>query len=72
MYGGITADLVLVPFTADLVLVPYTTAYYTYQTYTRAGWLGPTVMFIYFLVSTVINKMLMASVVNLAVKIKQL
>lgn len=62
VYGGIIADLVVVPFT---------TAYYTYQAYTRAGWLGPTAMFIYFLVSTVINKMLMAPVVNLTVNLEQ-
>ena len=56
VYGGIIADLVVVPFT---------TAYYTYQAYTRAGWLGPTAMFLYFLVSTFFNKLLMAPVVNL-------
>jgi len=62
VYGGIIADLVVVPFT---------TAYYAYQAYSRAGWLGPTAMFIYFIVSTIINKLLMAPVVNLTAKLEQ-
>lgn len=62
VYGGIIADLVVVPFT---------TAYYAYQAYTRAGWLGPTAMFFYFLVSTAINKFLMAPVVNLTANLEQ-
>jgi len=56
---------------ADLVVVPFTTAYYTYQAYARAGWLGPTAMFIFFFISTLINKLLMAPVVNLTATLEQ-
>ena len=55
-YGGVVSDLVLVPFI---------TAYYTYEAYRRAGWLGPTVCYVYFVISTAINKFLMGPVVRL-------
>jgi len=56
---------------SDLVLVPVLIGYYTYDAYTRAGWLGPTAMYIYFVISTGINKLLMAPVVSLTVKMEQ-
>ena len=45
--------------------------YYTYDAYKRAGWIGPTSMYIYFVISTVINKMLMAPSVRLTVEMEQ-
>ena len=56
---------------SDLVLVPVLIGYYTYDAYTRAGWLGPTAMYIYFIISTSINKLLMAPVVRLTVRMEQ-
>lgn len=56
---------------SDLVLVPALVGYYTYDAYMRAGWLGPTAMYVYFVISTVINKMLMAPAVRLTVSMEQ-
>ena len=49
----------------QLVVVPFTAVYYAWQAYSRAGWLGPTAMLGYFLLSTALNKALMAPVVRL-------
>ena len=51
---------------AELVVAPFTISYYTYSAYTRAGWVGPTGMFVFFLVSSVVNKALMSPIVNLS------
>lgn len=53
---------------ALLVVVPFTTAYYAWNAYTRAGWIGPTGMFAIFLVSTAINKFLMRPVIQITVQ----
>ena len=37
----------------------------------RAGWIGPTGMFLLFLVSTVVNKMLMKPVINTTVNLEK-
>lgn len=63
-----TAYSGLVP---DLLVVPPTTVFYLYQAWARAGWLGPTAMAAYFLVSTVINKVLMGPVVRLTASLQQ-
>nr|AHK05657.1 ATP-binding cassette transporter sub-family D member 4 isoform X1 [Tigriopus japonicus] len=49
---------------ADILVSPLTIGYYTYDAYTRAGWIGPLGMFLFFVISTVINKLLMSPVVN--------
>ncbi|TRY73148.1 hypothetical protein TCAL_00965 [Tigriopus californicus] len=69
----ITADVSLLcqsygSIIADLIVVPFTISYYTYSAYTRAGPAGPTGMFLFFLVSTLINKVLMSPVVRLTVE----
>jgi len=56
---------------SDLVLVPVLIGYYTYDAYNRAGWLGPTAMYAYFLISTVVNKVLMGPAVRLTVKMER-
>lgn len=61
-YGGVVSDLILVPFI---------TAYYTYQAYTRAGWLGLTACYVYFILSTAVNKFLMSPVVRLTANKEQ-
>eukprot|EP00088_Acartia_fossae_P044676 TRINITY_DN4756_c0_g1_i3.p1 TRINITY_DN4756_c0_g1~~TRINITY_DN4756_c0_g1_i3.p1 ORF type:complete len:669 (+),score=140.73 TRINITY_DN4756_c0_g1_i3:147-2153(+) len=50
-----------------LVVTPFTIAYYTWDAFNRAGWIGPTGMFALFLVSTVLNKMLMRPVITTTV-----
>ena len=52
----------------DLMLAPFTISYYSYQAYSRASWLGPTSMFVLFLVSAAVNKLLMSPVVNATVE----
>ncbi len=52
----------------DLLLAPFTISYYSYQAYSRAGWPGPTAMFGLFLVSAVVNKLLMSPVVAATVE----
>lgn len=55
----------------DLILAPLLVSYYSYSAFTRSGWVGPVGMFVLFLVSTVINKLLMSPIVNLTVKKEQ-
>ena len=49
-------------------MAPFTVAWYSYDAYSRAGYIGPTAVFGYFLVSTVINKLLMTPIVKLTVE----
>ena len=49
----------------DLIIVPFTISFYTYDAFRRTGWVGPTAMFLYFLLSTIVNKVLMSPVVDL-------
>nr|QTW43714.1 ABCD4 [Eurytemora affinis] len=53
---------------SSLVVTPFTIAYYTWDAYTRAGWIGPTGMYILFVVSTIVNKFLMKPVVQITVE----
>lgn len=52
----------------DLVVTPFTVTYYTYDAYSRAGWIGPSGMYALFLVSTVVNKLLMKPLVKITVE----
>uniref|UniRef100_A0A8C9WCZ4 ATP-binding cassette, sub-family D (ALD), member 4 n=1 Tax=Scleropages formosus TaxID=113540 RepID=A0A8C9WCZ4_SCLFO len=47
-----------------LILSPFTLAYYTYQCFRSTGWVGPTSIFGYFVVGTVVNKILMGPIVS--------
>jgi len=53
---------------SHLVVTPFTIGYYTYDAYTRAGWIGPTGMYAIFIVSTLVNKLLMRPVVKITVE----
>ena len=50
---------------APLIVSPFTIAYYSYDAYSRAGWIAPVGMFAFFIVSTVINKFLISDLVSL-------
>ncbi|XP_014665221.1 PREDICTED: ATP-binding cassette sub-family D member 4-like isoform X2 [Priapulus caudatus] len=52
----------------ELLISPFTIAYYTYQAWKSTGWLGPVSVFVFFVVSTVVNKLLMSPIVNLVVQ----
>ncbi|XP_030623374.1 lysosomal cobalamin transporter ABCD4 isoform X2 [Chanos chanos] len=48
---------------SKLVISPFTVAYYTYQCFSSTGWIGVGSIFAYFLIGTVINKMLIGPIV---------
>nr|XP_054756911.1 lysosomal cobalamin transporter ABCD4-like [Lytechinus pictus] len=48
-----------------LIVSPFTIATYTYLTYEITGYLGPLVIYCYFIIGSVINKFIMSPVVNL-------
>ncbi|XP_036769105.2 lysosomal cobalamin transporter ABCD4 isoform X3 [Manis pentadactyla] len=48
---------------SKLITSPFTLTYYTYQCFQSTGWLGPVSIFGYFILGTVVNKMLMGPIV---------
>ncbi|XP_031556621.1 ATP-binding cassette sub-family D member 4-like [Actinia tenebrosa] len=57
---------------ASLIISPFTIAYYTYQCYSSAGYIGPVSIFGYFLVGTIINKLIMSPIISLVVRQEKL
>ncbi|XP_057881835.1 lysosomal cobalamin transporter ABCD4 isoform X3 [Melospiza georgiana] len=55
-----------------LVISPFTLAYYTYQCFHSTGWLGPVSIFGYFIIGTMINKVLMSPIVSKLVQQEKL
>ncbi|XP_030307442.1 ATP-binding cassette sub-family D member 4 isoform X5 [Calypte anna] len=49
---------------SKLIISPFTLAYYTYQCFHSTGWLGPVSIFGYFVIGTVVNKVLMNPIVS--------
>ncbi|KAM7164148.1 lysosomal cobalamin transporter ABCD4 isoform 2-T2 [Macrochelys suwanniensis] len=49
---------------SKLIISPFTLGYYTYQCFQSTGWLGPVSIFGYFVIGTVVNKMLMSPIVS--------
>ncbi|XP_007939612.2 lysosomal cobalamin transporter ABCD4 [Orycteropus afer afer] len=47
----------------QLIISPFTLAYYTYQCFQSTGWLGPVSIFGYFILGTIVNKILMGPIV---------
>ncbi|XP_039088212.1 lysosomal cobalamin transporter ABCD4 isoform X2 [Hyaena hyaena] len=48
---------------SKLIISPFTLIYYTYQCFQSTGWLGPVSIFGYFILGTMVNKMLMGPIV---------
>ena len=48
----------------DMILCPVLVIYYAYDAYTRADWIGPTGILVLFVISVIINRLLMPAVVN--------
>ncbi|XP_077496591.1 lysosomal cobalamin transporter ABCD4-like [Amblyomma americanum] len=46
-----------------LLISPFTIGYYSYQSFTVAGFIGPLAVFIYFIISTIVSKLLITRVV---------
>ncbi|XP_053114203.1 lysosomal cobalamin transporter ABCD4 isoform X1 [Hemicordylus capensis] len=49
---------------SKLIVSPFTLAYYTYQCFHSTGWLGPVSIFGYFIIGTIVNKILMSPIVS--------
>uniref|UniRef100_A0A452HQ40 Uncharacterized protein n=1 Tax=Gopherus agassizii TaxID=38772 RepID=A0A452HQ40_9SAUR len=49
---------------SKLIISPFTLGYYTYQCFHSTGWLGPVSIFGYFVIGTVVNKVLMSPIVS--------
>ncbi|XP_006884745.1 PREDICTED: ATP-binding cassette sub-family D member 4 [Elephantulus edwardii] len=56
----------------QLVISPFTLVYYTYQCFQSTGWLGPVSIFGYFILGTVVNKILMGPIVTKLVQQEKL
>ncbi|KAL9952743.1 hypothetical protein ACROYT_G040037 [Oculina patagonica] len=54
------------------IISPFTIAYYTYQCYQSSGYLGPVIIYGYFIVGTIINKLIMTPIVGMVVKQEKL
>ncbi|XP_021258113.1 ATP-binding cassette sub-family D member 4 isoform X1 [Numida meleagris] len=57
---------------SKLVISPFTLAYYTYQCFHSTGWLGPVSIFGYFIIGTIVNKVLMSPIVSKLVQQEKL
>ncbi|KAK4036889.1 ABC protein, subfamily ABCD [Daphnia magna] len=69
----ITADinilcLVFSSVAIKVVVSPFTIAYYSYKAYVGTGWVGPTSCFLFFIVGTFVNKLLMSPIVAWVVR----
>ncbi|KAF2356891.1 ABC transporter type 1 transmembrane domain [Trinorchestia longiramus] len=53
---------------ATLLISPFKIGYYTYQAYTSTGWLGPTMILVFFLLSSVVNRFVMDPIVPRVVR----
>ncbi|XP_064920022.1 lysosomal cobalamin transporter ABCD4 isoform X1 [Columba livia] len=57
---------------SKLIISPFTLAYYTYQCFHSTGWLGPVSIFGYFIIGTIVNKILMSPIVSKLVQQEKL
>ncbi|XP_067389504.1 lysosomal cobalamin transporter ABCD4 isoform X2 [Emydura macquarii macquarii] len=57
---------------SKLIISPFTLGYYTYQCFHSTGWLGPVSIFGYFVIGTVVNKVLMSPIVSKLVQQEKL
>ncbi|NWU98752.1 ABCD4 protein, partial [Upupa epops] len=57
---------------SKLIISPFTLTYYTYQCFHSTGYLGPLSIFGYFIVGTIINKVLMSPIVSKLVQQEKL
>ncbi|KAG8177047.1 hypothetical protein JTE90_006523 [Oedothorax gibbosus] len=57
-------SLILAPF----VVAPFTITYYSYNCYTTTGWIGPVAIFLIFLISVLVNKLLIKPIMGLVIR----
>ena len=53
---------------AKWVVLPFTMAYYSYQCFVSTTWLGPVIIYVYFIVGTIVNRTIMAPIIRLNVE----
>ncbi|XP_042860952.1 lysosomal cobalamin transporter ABCD4-like [Penaeus japonicus] len=58
----------LATITTKVIIAPFQIGYYTYKTYVGTGWLGPVSIYGFFLVGTVINRIVMSPIVKFVMK----
>ncbi|XP_072480115.1 lysosomal cobalamin transporter ABCD4 isoform X3 [Notamacropus eugenii] len=57
---------------SKLIISPFTITYYTYQCFRSTSWLGPVSIFGYFVLGTIVNKVLMGPIVSKLVQQEKL
>ncbi|XP_043930055.1 lysosomal cobalamin transporter ABCD4 isoform X2 [Protopterus annectens] len=57
---------------SKLLITPFTLCYYTYQCFSSTGWLGPVCIFGYFVVGTLVNRILMGPIISTLVQQERL
>ncbi|XP_074146135.1 LOW QUALITY PROTEIN: lysosomal cobalamin transporter ABCD4 [Sminthopsis crassicaudata] len=57
---------------SKLIISPFTISYYTYQCFQSTSWLGPVSIFGYFVLGTIVNKVLMSPIVSKLVQQEKL
>lgn len=53
---------------APFVIAPFTITYYSYNCYQTTGWIGPVGIFVIFLLSVLVNKLLIKPIMGLVIK----
>ncbi|XP_062503781.1 lysosomal cobalamin transporter ABCD4-like [Corticium candelabrum] len=53
---------------SKLIITPFTVIYYTYKCWNSIGYFGPVLIYLYFFVGVVINKLIMSPIVHLVYK----
>ncbi|KAG0711629.1 ATP-binding cassette sub-family D member 4 [Chionoecetes opilio] len=60
--------LTLATITIKVIIAPFQISYYTYRTYAGTGWLGTLAVYSFFLVATILNKIVMSPIVKFVMR----
>ena len=53
---------------SKLLISPFTIAYYSYQCFVSTGYIGPVSIYVYFVIGSIINRIIMSPIVSLVVR----